>query len=79
MKPQYERLLISHNENRETCGVRPERDDLDRLKLEVTVACNRFWGKPGTEAYRPTTDPGAGGFQVFHKNWSAKVLEKKEA
>lgn len=36
---------------------------MERLKLEVDLACDYFWEKRGT------TDPGAGGFRLFHLNF----------
>lgn len=49
------------------------RDSMDRLKLEVDVAIDKnFWGNP-KKPWRPKTDPGAGGFRLFHITFGRKL------
>ncbi len=65
---------LARKDNPESVGFRDKsRGYIERLKLEIEVACNRFWSNPNAPVGRPKFDPGAGGFQTFTVSFGKKT------
>ncbi len=60
------KCLLPRKDIPESVGFRDKsRGYIERLKLEIEVACNRFWSNPNAPVGRPKFDPGAGGFATI--------------